>query len=270
MEVRGRTVRYLEGGTGWPLLLLHAFPLAADMWRPQLESPPDGWRVLAPDVRGFGPTPSGRTGEQPGSSGPPLTISDFAHDIVDLLDALEIERAALGGLSMGGYITFACFRAAPERFLSLILANTKASADTPDGRTAREAMSALLRDRGRAAVADDMIPKLLGETSRRTRPELASRLRTMIESNSAGAIDQAIHAMKDRPDSTELLPRVGRPALVIAGEEDTLIPVSASESMHRLLPRSQLVVLPGAGHVSNLETAEAFSEALENFLRANL
>jgi len=164
----------------------------------------------------------------------------------------------------------ALFRIAPERFTAVILANTRAGAETDDGRAGRDRMSALVRANGPSAVADAMLPTLLGGTSHRSRPHVATTVRRLIEANTTEGIDGAIRAMKDRSDSTPMLPDVGRPALVLTSDEDQLIPRSESEQMHLLLPRSQLVVLPRAGHLSSLETPEDFSEALGNFLRANL
>jgi 3-oxoadipate enol-lactonase len=258
--IGARSVRYLEAGSGWPLVLLHGFPLHADMWRPQLEQSPAGWRLLAPDLRGFGPS----------ADGVARTLNDMAGDLVEWLDALRIERAVIGGLSMGGYVTLALFRSAPERFTGLILANTRSAADSDEARAGRDTMSALVREKGPAAVADAMLPKLLGETSRRTHPELESLIRALVAANRADGLDGAIHAMKSRADATPLLPGIGLPALVIAGAEDTIVPTHESEEMNRLLPRSHLVVLPRAGHLSNLENAADFSEALGNFLRANI
>ncbi|MGH9370067.1 MAG: alpha/beta fold hydrolase [Vicinamibacterales bacterium] len=259
-DIGSRTVHYVEAGSGWPLVLLHAFPLSADMWRPQLEQVPEGWRVLAPNLRGFGP----------GASDAARTLSDMAEDVVGLLDALRIERAAIGGLSMGGYVTLALYRIAPERFSAMVLANTRAGADSAEGRAARDAMSALVREKGPEAVADQMLPKLLGRTSHESRPRLEPLVRAMIRANRTGGIDGAIQAMKNRPDATPLLATVGRPALVISGEEDVLIPLADSAEMDRLLPRSQLVTIPHAGHLSNLEAPDNFNEALGNFLRANI
>src|SRR4051794_38971382 len=153
--IRERTVdtargpcRCLDAGAGWPVILLHGFPLSAEMWRPQLERVPQGWRYIAPDLRGFGPSPAGAD---------PLsapTMDSYAADVEALLDALDFENAAIGGLSMGGYITFALHRRAPERFNTIILADTKAEADTPEGREARRSMSELIRTSGAGAVAD--------------------------------------------------------------------------------------------------------------------
>jgi 3-oxoadipate enol-lactonase len=260
VDVGHRTMRYLEAGAGWPVVLLHAFPLSADMWRPQLERVPDGWRLLAPDLPGFGPTPG-----RPASS-----LTGMADDVLRWLDALRIDSATIGGASMGGYLTLALFRLAPERFDGVVLANTKATADTEEARAARDKMSELVRQSGPPAVADQMIPKLLGETSRQSRPQLAPLLRQLIERNTAEGIAGAIRAIKERPDSTDVLARIGRPTLIVAGSEDALIPVAESEAMHRAVPRSQCVVLQQAGHLASLETPDEFSEVLENFLRAHL
>jgi pimeloyl-ACP methyl ester carboxylesterase len=161
---------------------------------------------------------------------------------------------------------FALLRLFPDRFGGVILANTRAGADTADGRAGRDKMSALVRASGASAVADQMIPKLLGDTSRRTRPHLESLVRKLIEANGVEGIDGATQAMKNRPDSTGLLPSVQAPALIVSGAEDTLIPQTDAELMAKRLPHARLVTIPDAGHLSNLETPEAFSRALHDFL----
>lgn len=258
----GRT-RVLEAGAGWPVVLLHAFPLSADMWRPQLERVADGWRLIAPDLRGFGPgaaVPRGRT-----------SIDDLAAGVEEVIEGLGLENAAIGGLSMGGYVTFALFRRSPGRFNAVVLADTKAPADTAEGKAARQKLLDLVRREGPPAVAGQMVPKLLGETSRRDRPELEGLVRDMIVSNHAEGIAGAIEAMMDRPDSTPLLSsRLSIPALVLVGAEDTLTPPAESEAMQARMERSRLVVLPGAGHLSNLEAPDGFSQALADFLSSNI
>ena len=256
-----RRLRYLESGSGWPVVLLHAFPLSAEMWRPQLDSIPKGFRYIAPDLGGFG-------GSSPVPGTP--TMDRYAEDVTTLLDHLEIERATIGGLSMGGYVTFALYRKAPERFLGVVLAKTRPQADTPEGREGRQKMRQLVEDRGVGAVADQMMPKLLGETSREHRAGLDRRVRALIEANSAAGVGAAIDAMMQRPDSTPDLPRIGRPTLILAGDEDTLIPRADAETMNASIPRSRLVVLDRAGHLSNLEVPDEFSAALADFLTSNL
>ena len=260
VELNGRRQRYLEAGSGWPVVLLHAFPLNADLWRPQLERIPRGWRFLAPDLRGFG------RGILPPAR---ISIADMADDVSAFLDVLEIDNAVIGGLSMGGYVLMQLYRTAPDRFTAMVLANTKATADTPEGRAARDQMAGLVRREGLGPIADQMLPKLLGETSHRARPYLEPLVRRLIESNTAEGVEAAIHAVKNRPDSMSTLARSAVPALVITSEEDTIIPVSESEAMQRVIARSAMVVLSAAGHLSNLEVPDDFSEALGNFLRSN-
>jgi pimeloyl-ACP methyl ester carboxylesterase len=262
VTVGGRRTRYLEAGAGWPVVLIHAFPLNANMWRPQLERVPEGWRYLAPDLRGFGPAAA-----DPGTA---VSMADYAADVAALLDALTIDEAIIGGLSMGGYVTLAMLRAAPERFSGIVLADTRPQADTEEGRAGRRQMLEVLRDGGPAAVVERMLPKLLGGTSHRTRPDVAAEVRRIATANAAPGIAAAIGAMMSRPDATELLATIGRPALVIVGEEDTLTPPADAEAMQQRLGRSQLVVLPAAGHLSSLETPDAFSSALATFTSSHM
>jgi 3-oxoadipate enol-lactonase len=256
-------MRYLEAGAGWPVVLIHAFPLNADMWRPQLEHVPEGWRVIAPDLRGFGP------GQEPADGARTLTLDDMARDVALLLDHLEIDSAVIGGLSLGGYVTFALFRLSPELFTGVILADTKAQADTPEGLEARRQMIELARVSGAAAVADQMLPRLLGATTAATRPDLQSQVRAMIESAPVGAITAAVEAMMGRPDSTPDLATILCPALVVVGAEDLITPVRDAESMQQGIVRSRVVVIPAAGHLSNLESPDTFSKAIADFVSSN-
>jgi pimeloyl-ACP methyl ester carboxylesterase len=243
-------------------VLIHGFPLGAEQWRPQLENVPDGWQYIAPDLRGFGVDPA--------LGGTAVTMDDYAGDVVGLLDELEIERAVIGGLSMGGYVTFALFRRAPERFSGVVLADTRSQADTPDGRQARRALSAVVEKDGASAVADQMLPKLLGPTTHEKRPAVVRDVRRLIEGTAAEGIQGALHALMTRPDSTPDLARIGTPTLVIVGEEDAITPVSDSEFLAQSIGRARLVKLPAAGHLSNLETPGGFSQALQDFLTSNL
>lgn len=262
IQTRLGPTRVLEAGAGWPVVLLHAFPLSADMWRPQLERAANGWRLIAPDLPGFGRAAFAR--------GTPGTMDAMAEAVDGVLDALEVGQATIGGLSMGGYVTLALFRRSPGRFTGVILADTKATADTPQGRDARRQMIDLVQREGPSAVADQMLPKLLGDTSRRERQALEVMVRGLIEQNRPEGIAAAIEAMMGRPDSTELLASIPCPVLVIVGSEDTLTPPSDAEAMQQRLTRSRLVLLPAAGHLSNLETPDTFSQALADFLGSNL
>lgn len=257
-----RTVRYLEAGDGRPAILLHAFPLCADQWLPQLHRVPTGWRLIAPDVRGF--RGAGQAYQDVGLD--TATMASHAADVLSLMNHLDLDNAVVGGLSMGGYIALAVARVAARRLDGLVLADTKAPADNEAGREARDSMIALAQDRGVEAVADLMLPKLLGATSQAEQPELADVLRKLVARNTPEAIVSALRAMKFRDDATAWLSSIGCPTLVICGTEDILTPPAESETLAAALPQSELVLVPGAGHLSNLEAPMAFTEALTQFL----
>jgi pimeloyl-ACP methyl ester carboxylesterase len=254
METARGRMTWLEAGAGWPVVLLHAFPLSAAMWRPQLDRVPDGWRFIAPDYL----SPSA------------VTMDDYADDVLALMDGLEIDSAAIGGLSMGGYVTFAMFRKAPARFTGMILADTRSQADSPQAREGRVRLREVLAKDGLQGVAGQMLPKLLSEAARRGETAAARDARAMIEAAAPDAIDAAIGALMARPDSTPALPAISCATLVIVGDQDEITPVAEAEAMQRAMPRSTLCVIPDAGHLSSLEQPEAFSRALGDFLLAHL
>jgi pimeloyl-ACP methyl ester carboxylesterase len=245
-----RQVRYLESGSGRPLILLHAFPLSADQWLPDLHRAPPGWRFIAPDLRGFrGAGPAYAPGPLAG-----LTMDDYAADVIELMDHLELPRAVIAGLSMGGYIAFALLRRALDRIDGLVLANTRATPDTAEARAARDTLIGVARRDGAAGVARAMLPKLLGETTRRERPDLVDAVTQLVERNPPDSLAAALAAMQARPDSTPLLASIRCPTTVIWSDEDVVIPRADAEAMHAAIPGSRIVVLRGAGHLSNLET----------------
>jgi 3-oxoadipate enol-lactonase len=243
------------------VVLLHAFPLNARMWDGQLALANGGWRVIAPHFRGV----DGGTSDPPVSS-----LEDYAGDVIDLLDALHIKQAVIAGLSLGGYAAFAMLRHAASYFQGLILADTRPEADTPEGVEGRKKMLELVQAQGPAAVAQEMIPKLLGETTRQTRPEVVDRVRSLVLSNSADAIAGAVRALMTRPDSTALLSTIHFPTLIVVGDEDTVTPPAVAEKMHAGIGGSELTVIAKAGHLSNLEQPEAFNGAVARFLAHRL
>jgi pimeloyl-ACP methyl ester carboxylesterase len=237
------------------LVLVHAFPMGAAMWRDQIGAAP-GWRVVAPPLPGF--------------DGHPLvaerTMVAYARDLLATLDAMGIERAVFGGLSMGGYTIFGVLRQAPERVSGLILADTRTSTDNPDRRAARERSIAKARTEGPRAIADEMLPGILGRTTHAERPAVVARTRALIEAQRAETIAAALEAMMTRPDSADVLDRVDVPALMIVGEEDTVTPPSDAEFMRQRVRGSRVATIPRAGHMSNLEAPEAFNAAMAEFL----
>lgn len=257
-----RSLRYLESGGGRPVLLLHAFPLSADQWLPQLHRVPLGFRFIAPDLRGFRGV--GPAFEDPGLDH--LSIDDYAQDALALAAHLELDRFVVCGVSMGGYVAFALQRLVPGRVAGLILSNTRAAADSADGRAGRDRMMDLARREGPEGVAREMVPRLLGETTRRGQPDLTDAVRRLILVNSVDGIVSALEALKTRPDSTPGLGAIASPALVITGDEDAIIPVSEAEVMARGIPNASLVVMPKVGHLSNLEDPGTWSRAVEAWL----
>jgi 3-oxoadipate enol-lactonase len=227
------------------------------MWEGQLPLADAGWRVIAPQLRGF----DGGAGDPPAAS-----VDDYAGDVIDLLDALHVKQAVIGGLSMGGYVAFALLRLAARYVQGLVLADTRSQADTTEGVAGRTRLLQVVQDKGPVAVADEMIPKLLGETTRSTRPAVVELVRSLAVANSSDAIAGAIRALMTRPDSTPLLSSIHVPTLVLVGDEDAVTPPAASEEMHRAIAGSELVRIPRAGHLSNLEQPELFNAALAAFL----
>ncbi|MDO8678313.1 MAG: alpha/beta fold hydrolase [Acidobacteriota bacterium] len=262
-HIGSRTIAYLDSAPGDAALrtyvLLHAFPLGANMWEPQMRTIPNGWRLITPDLRGFG-------GSTELDSVSALSISDYAEDVADLLAELSVERAVIGGLSMGGYAVFALLQSKPDIIEALILADTRAGADSPEARANRRNMLALVDREGPQGVAREMMPKLLGKTTIETNATAEATVRRFIKQQSPVAIRGAINRMMHRPDSTALLGTIGVPTLVIAGEEDTLTPVQEAEKMAAAIKGSKLVTIPAAGHLSNLEQPDAFNHALSAFL----
>ena len=252
----GRRLCWLQSGHGAPIVLLHAFPLHAGMWQSQHDAVPHGWQLITPDLRGLGE-----------SSGPSaLSVADHADDVLALMRHLGLESAVIGGLSLGGDVAFAVDRAAPQRFRAMVLANTRSEADTDEARANRVKMQQTARRQGPPAIADAMLPKLLGPAARNNQ-FIADRVRNMILDNDACGIIDALDALQSRPDSTPQLSRIGCPTLVMVGADDELTPPALSERMHAGVRGSTLAVIPDAGHLSNLENPACFNKALWAFVR---
>ena len=229
------------------------------MWEGQVKALPDGWRLLAPDLRGFGGSTMPVPDENP-------SIDDYAADVIDLLKELRIQSAVIGGLSMGGYVTMAVLRRAPELAHGVILADTRASADSPEGRANRRSMLALLNREGASGVARDMMPKLLGRTTLEQRQDLEPFVRRLIKQQSSAAIRGAVQRMMSRPDSNDVIQRLSVPTLIIVGDEDVLTPPDDARNIAAAYDKAELIVIPGAGHLSNLEQPQPFNDAVRAFL----
>jgi 3-oxoadipate enol-lactonase len=235
------------------LVLIHAFPLDASMWDGEIQALVRDTHVLAPSLPGFGGT---------APAGDILTVDAMADHVAAAMDREGVGRAVVAGCSMGGYAAFAMWRRHRDRIAGLALVDTRAEPDDQDGRERRRQAAALVRSAGSDAIADGPPPLL----SDRAEPALWDRVKDIIRRQPPGAIAAASLGMAERPDSRPLLPEIDVPTSVIVGELDTLTPPPMSEAMAEAIPGAELVVVEGAGHVSNLEAPEAFLAAIRGLL----
>ncbi|KFU81241.1 Pimeloyl-ACP methyl ester carboxylesterase [Amycolatopsis lurida] len=235
-----------------PLVLLHAFPVDARMWDAVRAPLSERLRLITPDQRGLGRSPLPETGREP-------DLADAARDVVALLDRLGLDKVVLGGCSMGGYLTMAVLRLAPERVGGLVFIDTKATADAPEAVRTRHEVAARVEAEGTAWMPEAVTPGLLAE---KARPEVTERLRELITTQPPSGVAWAARAMAARPDSLETLRSADVPALVVVGEEDGLTPLEEANTLVETLPDATLVVLPEAGHLTPLEDPAGVVEAI--------
>jgi len=243
------------------LVLLHGFPLHGGMWAAQVAALEGRWRVIVPDFRGFGASDVG-DGQ--------YAIDFFVDDLFALLDAPELhmhgQSVVACGLSMGGYVLLRAFERAPARFRALVLADTRSGADTDEGRLKRLDAVRKLRKEGAEAFATGFAAGALGKTTQADRPEVVKAVQAMAASQSVAAMIGAQLAMASRTDTTPALARITVPTLVVVGEEDTLTPPVAAKELAARTQGARLATLPGAGHLTPMETPDAFTQALKGFL----
>lgn len=239
------------------LLLIHGFPLDHRLWAAQLRGLGADLCVVAPDLRGHG-----KSELTPG----PLTMEQHADDLARLLDQLDIGRAIVAGLSMGGYIAFAFWRRHPERVQALALLDTRAEPDSPAARANRDATAVRVLQVGAGAIADEMLPKLLAPASQ-ANARIAGAARTMMASQPVAGIAGALAGLRDREDSRPTLSTITVPTLVLTGEADTLTPPADAATLAAAIPAARLVTIPAAGHLSPLENPRAVNAALRDFVR---
>lgn len=193
-------------------------------------------------------------------------MPDYAGDVVDLLDHLHIAEVVAVGCSMGGYVLFEMLRAAPAMLTALGLISTRPGSDSEEGRRNRERMIAQVEQEGLDAIADQMVPKLLGATTQRDRPDITKHVRNLIVDNARQGVSTAVSAMMHRVDSTPVVQRITLPTLIVAGAEDTLIPPAEADAMHKAISASRHELMPFVGHLPNLEEPAQFSAILSEFL----
>lgn len=258
-QLAGYQVGYDDQGEGLPLLFLHGFPHDRTLWAAQRVSLSPHARCIVPDIRGFGHS----------STHGPHSMDQYADDAVALLDWLSIDAAVVCGLSMGGYIAMAMWRRHPDRIRGMVFCDTKAGADSDEGKARRDELIALVKRDGTRAITETQITGMVGSTTRERRPEVVAALRAMMGRQSAAGMTGALHALRDRPDSRETLRTISVPSLVIVGEDDVLTPIKEARAIAEALPsvaRVRLEIIAGAGHVPCLERPAATTHALSDFL----
>jgi len=257
-HINGISLSYGDSGNGPVVVLLHGFPLSRDMWEPQVEPlVRAGYRLVTPDLRGFGESevPEG-----------PYSMSLFADDVVELLDHLEIDRAVIGGMSMGGYILLNLLERYPERVVAACFITTRSSSDNEAVKAGRLALLERTKRDGTESMAElSTMTLLAGETLRRN-PELVNTVYRWMTSVDVRGIEGALHALLERKDYSPLLGNFDLPSLVIGADQDNAVQPEDLRTLSEGLPNNELCIIPQAGHMANLEQPEAFNDCLLRFL----
>jgi 3-oxoadipate enol-lactonase len=264
-------------GSAGTIVFVHGFPFDGSVWDRQLETLPQGWCGLAPDLRGFGHTEihdlpgEVSTGRRIGgrvalNDEPVLTMARFADDIAAMVDDRGGGGVVICGLSMGGYVALEIWRRHPHLVRALVLADTRSGSDDDEGRENRLRTAQTIRSSGAEPVAAAMVPALIAPSTREGRPEVADHVRRMILGTEPTTLIGALAGMAARHDHTGELGRISVPTLVVVGEHDGITPPDEARAMADAIPEARLVTIEGAGHISPLEQPDAFNAALADFL----
>lgn len=244
-------------GNGKPVILLHAFPLSKIMWKQQADFlAGNNFRVILPDLPGFGDNNSSSS-----------SLEEMAARIVRLIEYLEIDKAIIGGLSMGGYIAFNLFRLAPEKFSALILCDTTYLADTEEKRKSRFELISKIESQGSRALIENMLPNLISENTKQNNPSLTAKLEEVFSKVNPASAIAALQSMAERKDNSDIVSEINVPTLLVFGENDNVTNLENARQMKSLIPHSELQIIEKAGHYSNLEQPEQFNQILLNFCR---
>src|SRR3954462_7237570 len=246
-----------QQGSGPALVLLHPFPANHKFWQPVLPQLSERYRVIMPDLRGSGESTAGDG---------PATMAKHAGDIERLCAHAGVNKAVFAGVSIGGYVLFEFWRRHAARVAGLVFCDTRATADTPEGRAGRLQSTKEVKAHGPAAFVPGMAPKLLGESTRKNRPDVARAAMAILNRSTVAGITALQQGMAERPDSVPTLRTINVPTLIMVGEEDTLTPVKDAEQMQQGIPGSRLVKIPAAGHFPPVEQPAAVAKVLRGFL----
>jgi pimeloyl-ACP methyl ester carboxylesterase len=256
--INGVRLNWREAGAGDPVVFIHGFPFRNTMWGPQLEAVPQGWRFIAPDLRGFGNSEAGAL---------PFSMELFADDVVALLDYLEIEQAVICGLSMGGYIAFSLVHRFPHRVRALVLAATRASAENVEARQGRYELAARTRVHGPQVVVEAMLPKMVSAATRQHSPQVVDFVKNMMQTTNAEVMARTLEAMAGRADHRDILPGINMSAMVVRGDQDEIISREDMDLLARQVRGAKYEVVTNVGHLPNLEAPDVFNQLLQTFLR---
>lgn len=248
IKVNEINLAYIRRGKGTPLVLLHGFPLDHSLWDEVALLLEDTFELIIPDLRGFGESETVDT---------PYTMDDYASDIAGLMDQLNIQKAAIAGHSMGGYVALAFARFYPERVSGLALVSSQAPADPPERKEGRYKSAADVAQNGINSIVETMTPKFTAD------PLLQVRTREIMEKQPPAAYIGALKAMAERTDSTPLLSAFAFPVVIVHGDADALIPIDRAREVRDAIPGSLYIELKGVGHVPMLEAAKETAEALK-------
>lgn len=248
---------YEVTGSGPPVVLLHPFPVHHGFWDPVTAALASRYQLILPDVRGHGDSGVGQG---------PATMAKHAEDLSRICDQEGVGRSAFVGVSIGGYILFEFWRRYRQRVQTLVLCNTRASAETQESRAARLRSAADVMERGTEPFAETMLPKLLGKSTLEMRPDLVEDVRRMILKMSPADVNQVQMGMAERPDSVPTLKTINVPTLVIAGEEDNAVPTHEAQVIADNIPGAQLRMIPKAGHYAAFEQPGGVGLLLRQFL----
>lgn len=256
--IGGRIVSWEEAGSGRTILFLHGFPFNRELWAQQLAAIPSGWRAVAADLRGFG--------QSAGSADPQYTMDMFADDAAALLTHLGARKAVVCGLSMGGYVALAMQRRHRAVLGGLVLADTRATADSEAERKNRLQLAQRVQAEGAGVLIESMLPRLFAPVTPYQRPQLVERVRAMMASTPASTMMRALAGMASRPNSEPVLRDIVAPTLILVGAEDAITDRGQAQLMARAIRGAHIETIPDAGHVSNIEQPELFNQALKRFL----
>ena len=248
---------YEDFGAGFPIILVHGHPFNRTMWSPQADFLKSYYRVITPDLRGYG---ENRFEVEKTS------FSTFASDLLELADSLNLKRFVLGGLSMGGQIDLECYRQFPGRIAALVLADTFAQLDTPERRKLRLVMADRLIAEGMDNYSQQELPKMILPEHIDTMPDVAEHVLRMMKTTPPSGAAAALRGRAERVDYTPLLKQIEVPALIVVGDQDNYTPVSDAAFMHERIRNSEMVIIEKAGHMPNLEQPGAFNRAVLDFL----